>query len=66
MTDSTPKPQNPKLTLKLQKVRNDLDRMLRDCDLSQQEYNSLMEDMRKRRRRIEGGGDNIFDDISEE
>ena len=51
---------------KLQKVRNDLDRLLRDYDLSQQEYTSLMDDMKRRRRRIDGAGDNLFDDIIEE
>jgi hypothetical protein len=51
---------------KLEKVRNDLDRVLRDYNLSQQEYNSLMDDMKKRRRRIDGAGDNIFDDIIDE
>jgi len=65
MTDKTP--QSPhKLSPKLQKVRNDLDRVLRDYDLSQREYDSLIEDMKKRRRRIEGGGDSVFDDIVEE
>lgn len=57
---------NTPLTPKLEKIRNDLDRVLRDCNLSQQEYNSLMEDMRKRRRRIEGGGDSLFDDLTDE
>ncbi len=47
-------------------MRNDLDRVLRDYDLSQQEYGSLMDDMKRRRRRIEGAGDNILDDIPEE
>ncbi len=56
----------PELSKKLQKVRNDLDRVLRDYDLSQQEYGSLMEDMKRRRRRIEGSGDSILDDISDE
>jgi hypothetical protein len=56
----------PELTQKLQKVRNDLDRVLRDYDLSQQEYSSLIDDMKRRRRRIEGSGDSILDDITEE
>ncbi len=62
------KPDKPRLELtkKLQKVRNDLDRVLRDYDLSQQEYSSLMDDMKRRRRRIEGSGDSVLDDISEE
>jgi phage-related minor tail protein len=65
MTDSSPsKPK--KLPSKLQKVRNNLDRVLSDYDLSQQEYNSLIDDMRKRRKRIEGAGDNMLDNISDE
>jgi recombination DNA repair RAD52 pathway protein len=64
MTDKDLKKEQ--LTDKLQKVRNDFDRILRDCDLSQQEYNSLMDDMKRRRRRIDGAGDSIFDDIIEE
>jgi hypothetical protein len=63
--DKTPK-KNPALDDKLKKVRTDLDRILRDYNLSQQEYNSLMDDMKKRRARIDGAGDNIFDDIIEE
>jgi hypothetical protein len=65
MTDKPPK-LPPELTKKLQKVRNDLDRALKDYDLSQQEYTSLMDDMKRRRRRIEGSGDSVFDDITEE
>lgn len=61
------KPQPPKeLSPKLLKVSNDLDRVLSDYDLSQQEFNALIEDLRKRRRRIEGAGDSVFDDITEE
>jgi hypothetical protein len=63
--DKTPK-KSPSLDDKLKKVRNDLDRILRDYNLSQQEYNSLMDDMKKRRARIDGAGDNIFDDIIDE
>ena len=66
MTDKQPDRNPPKLPTKLEKVRNDLDRVLRDYDLSQQEYRSLMDDMKRRRRRIEGSGDSMFDDISEE
>jgi hypothetical protein len=65
MTDNTPPPPR-KLSPKLQKVRNNLDRVLSDYDLSQQEYNSLMDDMKKRRRRIEGAGDSVLDDITED
>lgn len=61
------KPEKPKkLNPRLQKVRNNLDRILADYDLSQSEYNALVEDMKRRRRRIEGAGDNILDDIPEE
>jgi hypothetical protein len=66
MTEQTPKKTPRKLSPKLQKVRNNLDRVLTDYDLSQQEYSSLMDDMKKRRRRIEGSGDSVFDDIAEE
>jgi hypothetical protein len=65
MTDKTPDPKK-KLTPKLQKVRNNLDRVLADYDLSQKEYNSLIDDMKTRRRRIEGAGDNILDDVTDE
>jgi len=65
MSDKKPK-SSPPLTPKLQKVRNDLDRVLSDYDLSQQEFNALIEDLKKRRRRIEGAGDSVFDDITEE
>lgn len=61
-----PEKRPPELSTKLQKVRNDLDRALKDYDLSQQEYSSLMDDMKRRRHRIEGSGDSVFDDISEE
>ncbi|MBU0509768.1 hypothetical protein KKH27_13160 [bacterium] len=54
------------LSPRLQKVRDNLERFLADYDLSQQEYNALIEDMKKRRRRIEGAGDNILDDLPEE
>lgn len=65
MTDK--KPQSPaELTPKLQKVRNNLDRVLSDYDLSQAEYNALMEDLKKRRRRIDGAGDSVLDDIVDE
>jgi hypothetical protein len=63
---SSSKPQPKKLSAKLEKVRNNLDRVLSDYDLSQQEYTSLIDDMRKRRARIEGAGDSVFDDISDE
>jgi hypothetical protein len=66
MNEHTPEPTPRKLSPKLEKVRNDLDRVLRDYDLSQQEYRSLMDDMKRRRRRIEGAGDNILDDLPEE
>ena len=66
MIDKKPDKTSPKLPTKLEKVRNDLDRVLRDYDLSQQEYRSLMDDMQRRRRRIEGSGDSVFDDITEE
>lgn len=65
MTDQ-PKLDPKELTPKLQKIRENLDRMLRDYDLSQQEYNSLMDDLKKRRKRIEGEGDSVFDDLTEE
>jgi len=68
MTNETPKPPKPvrKLSPKLQKVRNNLDRVLSDYDLSQQEYMSLIDDMKKRRKRIEGAGDNMLDNISDD
>jgi hypothetical protein len=60
------KPTPKELTPKLQKIRENLDRMLRDYNLSQQEYNSLMDDLKRRRKRIEGEGDSVFDDLTEE
>ncbi|MDD5088834.1 MAG: hypothetical protein PHI18_08565 [bacterium] len=65
MTENKHEPSAP-LSPRLQKVRNDLERVLRDYDLSQQEYRALMEDMKRRRRYIEGAGDNILDDLPEE
>jgi hypothetical protein len=65
MNEKKPPP-SKELSPKLQKVRNDLDRVLSDYDLSQREFNALIEDLRKRRRRIEGAGDSVFDDITEE
>jgi hypothetical protein len=65
MSEKKPGP-SKELSPKLQKVRNDLDRVLADYDLSQREFSALIEDMRKRRRRIEGAGDSVFDDITEE
>ena len=56
----------PPASPKLQKLRNDLDRLLRDYDISQADYSALIEDMKKRRRRIEGSGDSVFDDIADE
>jgi hypothetical protein len=68
MNDQPSKTSKPirKLSPKLQKVRNNLDRVLSDYDLSQQEYTSLMDDMKRRRKRIEGAGDNMLDNISDE
>lgn len=57
-----PLPASPQL----QKLRNDLDRLLRDYDISQADYSALIDDMKKRRRRIEGSGDSVFDDIADE
>lgn len=65
MTEKIPK-SPAELTPKLQKVRNDLDRVLADFDLSQAEYDALMDDLKKRRRRIEGAGDSLLDDIADE
>ena len=65
MSEKKPGP-SKELSPKLQKVRNDLDRVLADYDLSQREFSALIEDLRKRRRRIEGAGDSVFDDITEE
>lgn len=62
MSTKIPKELSPKL----QKVRNNLDRVLRDYDLSEREYDDLIRDMKKRRKRIEGAGDSLFDDIVEE
>jgi hypothetical protein len=66
MTEQIPPKLPKKLSPKLQKVRNDLDRVLSDYDLSQQEFNSLVEDLKKRRQRLEGAGDSVLDDIPEE
>lgn len=64
MSDKTPeKPNQPD---PLAKIRKELDRALRDSNLSQNDYNALIDDMKKRRDRIDGAGDNIFDDIIEE
>ncbi|MBU0692551.1 hypothetical protein KKC97_10980 [bacterium] len=65
MTDSsskhpegiTPKKEKPSLT------EAQLARQLRDTDLTKEEYDSLMEDLKKRRRRVEGSGDNLLDDV---
>ena len=65
MTDKTPKP-SKELSPKLQEMSDNLDRVLADYDLSQREFDSLIEDLKKRRRRIEGAGDSVFDDITEE
>lgn len=65
MSEKKPGP-SKELSPKLQKVSNDLDRVLADYDLSQREFSALIEDLRKRRRRIEGAGDSVFDDITEE
>lgn len=65
MTDKNPQ-SSAELTPKLQKVRNNLDRVLSDYDLSQAEYNALMDDLKKRRRRIDGAGDSVLDDIADE
>jgi hypothetical protein len=61
-TEAAPPPISPRLA----KLRNDLERVLRDYDLSQQDYSALIDDLNSRRRRIEGEGDNIFDDIVDE
>jgi hypothetical protein len=53
----TPKPKKPELT------EAQLARQLRDADLSKEEYDSLMEDLKKRRRRLEGSGDSLLDDV---
>jgi hypothetical protein len=53
----TPKSEKPKLT------DAQLARQLRDADLSKEEYDSLMEDLKKRRRRLEGSGDSVLDDL---
>jgi len=43
-----------------------LARQLRDTDLTAEEYDSLIEDLQKRRRRVDGSGDSLFDDVYEE
>jgi hypothetical protein len=43
-----------------------LARALRDLDLTREQYNALLEELKTRRRRLEGGGDSLFDDIYEE
>jgi hypothetical protein len=53
----TPKPEKTKLT------EAQLARQLRDADLSKEEYESLMEDLKKRRSRLDGSGDSLLDDI---
>jgi hypothetical protein len=53
----TPKKEKPALT------EAQLARQLRDTDLTKEEYDSLMEDLKKRRRRLDGSGDSLFDDI---
>jgi len=40
-----------------------LARQLRDTDLTKEEYDSLMEDLKKRSRRVDGSGDSLLDDI---
>jgi len=40
-----------------------LARQLRDANLSKEEYESLMEDLKKRRRRLDGSGDSVMDDL---
>ena len=40
-----------------------LARQLRDTDLPKEEYDSLMEDLKRRRRRVDGSGDSLLGDV---
>lgn len=65
MTDSSskhPGGSGPKKKKRLLS-ESQLARQLRDTDLTKEEYDSLMEELKRRRRRVEGSGDNLFDEI---
>jgi hypothetical protein len=54
--EKTPKPKHHDLT------DAQLERQLRDTDLTKEEYDSLVDEA-KRRRRVDGSGDSLFDNI---
>lgn len=43
-----------------------LDRILHDQDLSPEEYRNLKEELRKNRRRLDGAGENPFENLLDE
>ncbi len=61
MTNSEKKPKPPK-PADLEKI----ERMLRDADISPEEYQALKEELKRNRRRNEGAGDNPLDNMYEE
>ena len=43
-----------------------IERMLRDADISPEEYQALKDELRRNRRRNEGAGDNPLDNLYDE
>ncbi|MBK6910500.1 MAG: hypothetical protein IPK53_13520 [bacterium] len=58
--DKKPEKRTPKLDLEK------LERMLRDADISPEEYQALKDELRRNRRRNEGAGDNPLDNLYDE
>ncbi len=60
---------NPEKKQPDKKKQPDLDkieRMLRDSDISPEEYQALKDELRRNRRRNEGAGDNPLDNLYDE
>ena len=62
MTNQDKKPEKRQPKYDLEK----LERMLRDADISPEEYQALKDELRRNRRRNEGAGDNPLDNLYDE
>jgi hypothetical protein len=65
MNPKSSDPSSPKHS-HFEKARSDLERLLKNYDLSEEEYNHLIEDIRRRQREERGREFDRFDEFLEE